>query len=169
MADKLAELKEALGKQGLLDEDGQSGGGAETEDGSGGANPNLEDSLDKALEAMRGSEDALGNEALEQAIRDIQAAIAALREAGETLAEASAGQDGDDASGRDQAAGEGDPFGRDGENNGGENDHGFETDLGEQNKQKRARELLEELRRRSSEEGRDQIEKDYFERLLKQF
>ena len=60
------------------------------------------------------------------------------------------------------------PFGREEGVNGGL-DTETEVDLEDRNRQKRARELLEELRNRAAEEEREQLEKDYLERLLKQF
>ena len=120
---------------------------------------------------MRESNEALDNEAFRESLRQMEQAIAALRDAGNRLAEESSGREpGEDGEGQQAENGEnGDPFGREDGVNGSDLDTDTQVDLDNKNRQKRARELLEELRNRAAEEDRDAIEKDYLDRLLKQF
>ena len=60
-----------------------------------------------------------------------------------------------------------DPLGR--ENGGGGFTEGDEVQLPDQMELRRAREILHELRRRSSETFRPRLELDYIDRLLRQF
>jgi len=94
-------------------------------------------------------------------------AIDALRQAGEgLLAQEAQRLDAEQAGGNREAGGNGDPFGRD---DGGDGVGESDIDVPEKSDQQRARELLEELRKRSGEQDREQIERDYLERLLERF
>ncbi len=151
------------------DENGQGGGGeddpnSENRGGSGEEQQDAAEALAEAGEAMRESQELLGEGDLAGA-NDAQAeAIQALRRAGESLAE----------SGRQQGRGEGesdsaeneDPLGRD---NAGGNADESEADLDTRDDATRSRELREELRRRAAEQERDETEREYLERLLKRF
>lgn len=186
LTERLAELQDQL--DGLLSEldegqaggaegeeaEGSGGGGEEDPDsdesGGGGDEETLEENFNRALDAMRQSDEALSDEAFRDSLEQMARAIEALREAGNQLAEQASGQTGEEGDEASQSAenGEGDdPFGRE---DGAEGSLGDENvDLDDKNRQKRARELLEELRERAAEEEREQIEKDYLDRLLKQF
>lgn len=150
-------------------ENGQDGGGDEDPDsenrgGGGEDQQNAAEALAQAGEAMRESEERLGNGDMAGA-NDAQAeAIRALRRAGQAMAE----------SGREQGQGEGDsdsaenddPLGR---NFSGGNADESEADLDTRDDATRSRELREELRRRAAEQERDKAEREYLERLLKRF
>ena len=130
--------------------------------------------LDRAGRAMEEAEDMLENGDIAGALDAQSDAIEALRdgmtELGRALAEAQAGEN----PGQGQAEGNmapdrplQDPLGRQSGNSG-----SFGTDEAMAERQeafRRSRELLDELRRRSSEQERPEIERDYLRRLLDQF
>ena len=163
LAERQQTLEEALeGLRGAVpDEEGDAEGGGESdetgEEGSGSA----QDALDDAARAMQESEDALLGGDLDGSQDSQREAIAALRRAGEALAERSGSNEN-----ATEAADGTDPLGRgtDGLNDGDE-----EADIDQRDNATRSRELLEELRRRASEQEREQIERDYLERLLRRF
>ena len=168
----LDELDERAGQLGVEDGEDGSGSSEDGEDGPGGSpSESIKDALDKAMGAMRESEEALENSEFFRAGKAQSDAIEALREAGEKMFAEEAkrlaeqeGRSGGDGDGGDE---EGvDPFGRaDGEGGNGVDD----VEIPEIDDRQRARELLEELRRRSGEQERDQIERDYLDRLLERF
>jgi len=165
--DEADENNAARGGQGDDEAENGRGGGGEDE-----TEQSLEESIGGALEAMRRSDDALGDAELRESIAQMAEAIRALRQAGDQLAEQASNQSEGQGEGEGQSAENGDeedPFGRreDGIDGGLSTD--TQVDLEDKNRQKRARELLEELRERAAEEEREQLEKDYLERLLKQF
>jgi len=132
-------------------------------------------SLDRAEGAMEGAEDALRDGDLAEAIDRQAEAMDALRngmrELGQALAEnqnAEPGQGSEqgEASGR-PVPGQRDPLGREMGNSG---QMGTDQELlnGEATN-RRAEELLDEIRRRSAEQSRPEIERDYLRRLLDQF
>jgi len=155
----LDELMERLGERG--------GGGAAGEDsGEGGGAADPGEALERAREAMRRAEDALREGAGGEALESQEDALAALREGADALArrmmersrQAQAGAEG-------QAAGGSDPLGRaSGLGLGGEN-----VQIPDKADRQRAREILEEIRRRAAERGRPQEELDYYDRLLERF
>ncbi len=158
------------------DDTGAGSGGEEPGDeeavGGGADNGNVEENLARALNAMRQSDDALNNEAFNESLRQMEQAIEALRDAGSLLAEEAdtRNEPGEGENGQQAENGEGDdPFGRQDGELGNAIDSESQVDLDNKNRQKRARELLEELRDRAAEEDRDKLEKEYLERLLKQF
>ncbi|MEP6343949.1 MAG: DUF4175 family protein [Maricaulaceae bacterium] len=151
------------------DENQNAQGGEQGDEQSAqGSGDTIEETLERALEAMRLSDEKLGNEALLESLPNMSSAIDALRDLGSQLAE-NANNQGEGGNGEQSAENESDdPFGReDGAN--GSLDTDTEADIENKNRQKRARELLEELRNRAAEEEREQAEKDYLDRLLKQF
>ena len=132
-------------------------------------------SLEQAEGAMEGAEDALRNGDLAEAIDRQAEAMDALRngmrELGQAMAEnqnAEPGQGSEqgEASGR-PVPGQRDPLGREMGNTG---QLGTDQELlGNGDINRRAEELLDEIRRRSAEQDRPEIERDYLRRLLDQF
>ncbi|QFT58956.1 hypothetical protein FIU94_08970 [Sulfitobacter sp. THAF37] len=130
------------------------------------------EALDRAGEAMDNAEEALRNNDLAEAIDNQSQAMEALREGMRALGEAMAQQE------REQQPGQGnteqggranrDPLGREGESaEGGLSDGGR---LGEgPDAREEARRLLDEIRRRSGETERPEVERDYLNRLLDRF
>lgn len=128
------------------------------------------DALDRAGRAMENAEKALRDGDTAEAIDQQSDAMEALREGmralGEAMAQESGGQEGQDG-GRGQRGNGTDPLGR---ALGSSQDDTFDpSNLTGEFGRRRARELLEELRRRSGEMERPQLERDYLERLLKEF
>ena len=124
---------------------------------------------------MEGAEDALRDGDLPEAIDRQAEAMDALRngmrELGQALAENQQAQPGQgseqgQANGR-PVPGQRDPLGREMGNTG-----QLGTDLemlGQGEINRRAEEILDELRRRSAEQDRPEVERDYLRRLLEQF
>ena len=122
--------------------------------------------------AMDGAEDALRRNELADAIDNQSEAMEALREGMRALGEALAqeqrqGQPGQGMTEGNQRARNRDPLGRDAGTDG-----SIGTDenlLQGEDVYRRARELLDEIRRRSGHGDRPQIELDYLKRLLDRF
>ena len=164
LADRQQALREELERQrnGLPRLDGESGEIARR-------------SLERAEGAMEGAEDALRDGDLPEAIDRQAEAMDALRngmrELGQALAENQQAQPGQgseqgQANGR-PVPGQRDPLGREMGNTG-----QLGTDLemlGQGDINRRAEEILDELRRRSAEQDRPEVERDYLRRLLEQF
>ncbi|GIT86753.1 TIGR02302 family protein [Roseobacter sp. OBYS 0001] len=130
------------------------------------------DALDRAGRAMDGAEDALRQNDLAEAIDNQGQAMEALREGmralGEMMAEQQQnGQPGQGTQESDQRAESRDPLGREAGNSGvqGENSPLALND----DAYGRARELLDEIRRRSGDTERPEVERDYLNRLLDRF
>ena len=161
----LAERQEALRRELERQRNGLPGAGTEGGDAA-------RESLDRADQAMRGAEEALRGNDLPEALDRQSEAMEALREGmrnlGEALAENSQQQQG----GQGQARGEvgtqqSDPLGR---RAGQGNQVGTRDNLLQgEDVYRRARELLDEIRRRSGEGERPEVELDYLERLLDRF
>ncbi len=132
-------------------------------------------SLDRAEGAMEGAEDALRQgdlaEAIDQQAEAMDALRNGMRELGQALAENQTGQPGQgteqgEAAGRPNT-GQRDPLGREMGNTG---QLGTDQELlGGEDVNRRAEELLDEIRRRSAQQSRPEIERDYLRRLLEQF
>ncbi|MEL7181291.1 MAG: DUF4175 domain-containing protein [Pseudomonadota bacterium] len=165
LADRQQALREELQRQrdGLPNLPGESGDIARR-------------SLDRAEGAMEGAEEALRDGDLAEAIDRQAEAMDALRngmrELGQALAEnqnAEPGQGSEqgEATGR-PAPGQRDPLGREMGNTG---QMGTDQNLlgGTADVNRRAEELLDEIRRRSAEQQRPEVERDYLRRLLDQF
>jgi hypothetical protein len=164
LADRQQALREELQRQrdGLPNMDGEAGDIARR-------------SLERAEGAMEGAEEALRNGDLAEAIDRQAEAMDALRngmrELGQALAEnqnAEPGQGSEEgeASGR-PIPGQRDPLGREMGNTG---QLGTDQELlGREEINRRAEELLGEIRRRSAEQNRPELERDYLRRLLDQF
>ncbi|MDG1406941.1 MAG: DUF4175 domain-containing protein [Octadecabacter sp.] len=183
---------------GLTDESGQGGeggGGAQSlaerqqalRDGlnqlrnglpglSGDAADNAEQSLERAEGAMDGAEDALRDGDLAEAIDQQAEAMDALRDGLRNLGQALAENQMDElAEGQGTQTGnaEGrpeperrDPLGRQIGNSG---QFGTEESMLQDEINRRAEELLQELRNRSADQERPQLELDYLRRLLDRF
>jgi len=143
---------------------------------SGDAADNAEQSLERAEGAMDGAEDALREGDLAGAIDQQAEALDALRDGlrnlGEALAENQL-EDLEEGQGTQSGNAEGrpeperrDPLGRQLGNNG---QFGTEESMLQDEINRRAEELLQELRERSADQARPQIELDYLRRLLDRF
>ncbi|MEM0949923.1 MAG: TIGR02302 family protein [Pseudomonadota bacterium] len=161
LADRQQALREELRRQ----REGLPGAGTEGGDAA-------REALDRAGRAMEGAEDALRNEDFAGALDDQSEAIEALRDGMRELGEAMAEQQGQpgqqgEAVGSANPMGQRDPLGREAGENG-----RLGTDeqlLQGEDVYRRARELLDEIRRRSSEQERPEIELEYLKRLLDRF
>ncbi|MGH1355211.1 MAG: TIGR02302 family protein [Thalassovita sp.] len=162
LADRQQALRDELERQrGRLPGAGTEGGDAARE------------ALKRAERAMEGAEDALRQDDLAGAIDKQADAMEALREGirnlGDAMAEASRRQRGGDGQETGNAqANSRDPLGRNPGSRGG--DVGTQEDLLQgEDVYRRARELLDEIRRRSGEGERPTAELDYLRRLLERF
>jgi len=143
---------------------------------SGDAADNAEQSLERAEGAMDGAEDALRNGDLAEAIDQQAEAMDALRDGLRNLGQALAENQMDESQegqGTQTGNAEGrpeperrDPLGRQMGNTG---QFGTEESMLQDDINRRAEELLQELRDRSSEQDRPQLELDYLRRLLDRF
>jgi hypothetical protein len=134
------------------------------------------DSLRRAERAMEGAEEALEDGNLAGAIDNQAEALDALRNGMRSLNRALAENQSNEP-GQGQADGETtgeaeptqrDPLGRELGNTGGQ--FGTQDNLLQgEDVYRRAEELLNELRRRSADQERPEIEKDYLKRLLERF
>ncbi len=122
-----------------------------------------QEAIDAARRAMAESEAALEGGALADAGDAQSDAIEALKKAAESLiatGNGGQGQNGEQSAGRD-------PFGREAEDGGGLATG--ETEIPGVTDRQRARDLIEELRRRAADRQRPQEELDYLDRLLERF
>jgi uncharacterized protein (TIGR02302 family) len=165
LEDSLADRQRALRQE--LNRQSQNLPGAGTEGGDA-----ARDSLDRAEESMEGAEQSLREDDLAGAIDNQSEAMEALREGMRNLGEAMAQQQqsGQGQQGLAEGANPGqqrDPLGRSAGSNGqiGSN----ENLLQGEDVYRRARELLDEIRRRSGEGERPEEELEYLERLLDRF
>lgn len=130
------------------------------------------DALDRAGRAMDGAEDALRRDELAEAIDNQGQAMEALREGmralGEMMSEQQqSGQPGQGMQDSDRRADSRDPLGREAGNSGVQGD---DSPLAlNEDAYGRARELLDEIRRRSGDADRPRVERDYLNRLLDRF
>ena len=161
----LAERQQALRDE-LRRQQGRLPGGGTTEGDA------ARDALDRAGRAMDDAEQALRNDNLAEAIDNQSQAMEALREGMRSLGEAMAQQEQDRQPGQgnsesDRRADNRDPLGREQGGNGANSTDG-PLALGPGNAD-RARRLLDEIRRRSGETARPELERDYLNRLLDRF
>lgn len=162
----LADRQEALRQELQRQRDNLPGMGGE-------AGENAADALDRAGRAMDGAEEALRGGDLPEAIDRQSEAMDALREGMRSLGEAMAEQQQQNQpGGQGQARGgdgaqQSDPLGR----TPGQGDQAGTNDslLQGTDVYRRASELLDEIRRRSGEGARPDVERDYLERLLDRF
>ncbi|MES0826246.1 TIGR02302 family protein [Ruegeria sp. SCP11] len=160
LADRQQALRDELGRQ------QQNLPGAGTPEGEA-----ARDALGRAGRAMDEAEDALRGDDLAEAIDRQSEAMEALREGmrslGEALAQNQQNQPGQGSQEGDMQATNRDPLGRSPGANG-----SISTDdnlLQGEDVYRRARELLDEIRRRTGETDRPQIELEYLKRLLERF
>ncbi len=160
LADRQQALRDELRRQqgqlpGLGGEEGQA----------------MRDALDRAGRAMEGAEESLRQDDYAGAIDKQSEAMEALREGmrslGEAMAQQSQGQFGQGSEEGDMQSSNQDPLGR---NRGSEGNMGTPENLLQgTDVYRRARELLDEIRRRSGETDRPKSELDYLRRLLDRF
>ena len=141
----------------------QGQGGASGESGEDTLTLSPQEALDAARRAMAESQAALEGQAFADANAAQAAAIEALKKAAEGLI--STGNQGQ--SGEGSQAGGNDPFGRNAED--GQGTSTGEVEIPGVTDRQRARDLIEELRRRAADQERSQEELDYLERLLERF
>jgi len=159
LADRQRALRDELERQ----RQGLPGLGGEAGDAARGALEDAERSMERAEDALRG-DDLAG--AIDNQAEAMESLREGMRNMGEAMAEqqSQGGQgDGEGAPGQAQA----DPLGRD-SGEGGRMGTTSELLQGE-DVYRRARDLLDEIRRRSGEGDRPDIELDYLERLLDRF
>ena len=130
------------------------------------------EALDRAGRAMDDAEQALRDRDLAEAIDNQSQATEALRDGMRSLGEAMAQQEQESQPGQgtaesDRRAEGRDPLGREQGNSGSESSDG-PLALGPDGAG-RARKLLDEIRRRSGETNRSDVERDYLKRLLDRF
>lgn len=162
----LAQRQQAL-RDMLDDQIGNLPGGGTPGDDS------TSDALGRAGRAMEGAEEALRDNDFAEALDNQAEAMEALREGMRSLAEEMAqqqqnqqGQQGE-AFGQSDSENSRDPLGREAGANGriGTDEQLLQGD----DVYRRARELLDEIRKRSSEQDRPDVELDYLKRLLDRF
>jgi len=136
--------------------------------------------LSRAERAMRGAGEALQRNQPGQAVGPQTEALDALQEAARAMANQMMGNNYGDGPGGEPFDDPGlhqaqrDPFGRllDTENGNGGYDDGGQMRMGRSANDyalDKAKEILDELRRRAGERARPEIERDYIDRLLKEF
>ena len=161
LADRQDALRDELRRQ----QEGLPGAGTPEGDAA-------RDALDRAGRAMEDAEEALRDEDFAGALDDQSEAIEALREGMRELGEAMAQQQGQpgqqgDAAGEANQFAQRDPLGREA---GPDGRLGTDEQLLQgEDVYRRARELLDEIRRRSAEQARPEAELDYLRRLLDRF
>ena len=161
LAGRQQALRDRLGQQSQNLPGGGSGGQA------------ARDALRRAERAMEGAEQALRGQDLPGALDQQAQALEALRDGMREIARQEAqnqGQQGgrqNGSNGQPSQGGQRDPLGRD---TGSAGPIGTDEQLLQgDDVYRRARELLDEIRRRSSDQGRSKDERDYLKRLLDRF
>ncbi|NNK79615.1 MAG: TIGR02302 family protein [Litoreibacter sp.] len=160
LADRQEALRDELGRQ------TRSLPGAGTPEGDA-----AREALGRAGDAMDEAEDALRDDRTADALGAQSEAMEALREGMRNLGEAMAQQQ-QQGGQQGQANGQFSPQSRDplGREAGSDGMIGSEDNmLQSENARRRSRELLDEIRKRSGEQERPEIEKDYLKRLLDRF
>jgi len=160
----LAERQENLRREVERQRGALPGAGSEAGDAA-------REALRRAEDAMRGAGEALQSDDLPEAIDRQAEAMDALREGMQNLGEAMAkaeGREGQQGSADGREGGEQrDPLGR---NPGATGQAGTDQGLLQgEDVYRRARELLDEIRKRSGESVRPEVERDYLRRLLDRF
>lgn len=143
----------------------------------GGQSGDIPQSLGQAERAMREAAEALGHDQAGQAIGPQTEALDSLQQAARAMAQQMLGNNGNQPGaerGDRGAAGGRDPFGRPRYDERGANALGGDGALrmgrsASDYALEKAKEILDELRQRAGERNRPEIERDYIDRLLKQF
>ena len=135
---------------------------------------NIPDAMGKAERAMREASRALGQGRPDEAVPNQTEALEHLQKSQNQMSQQMAQKFGPQLGLRPGPQGPGnrqrgqDPFGRGAGGSFGSAVDG-ETDLPSRMEMRRAREILEELRKRSGQRRRPPLERDYIDRLLRQF
>ncbi len=138
-------------------------------DGLRGMGINPGDEFNEAGEAMGQAGDALGDGSGQQALNEQGNAMDALRRGAQSMLDqmqqqAQQGQQGQNQPGGTQNRGDRDPLGRPQRTDG--PDFGDSVDVPDEIDVRRAREILEAIRKRLGNGALEELEKDYLERLL---
>jgi hypothetical protein len=165
-AGELAQRQQELRRELERQRQGLPGAGTPEGDAARESLGRAGDAMDRAEQALRGSdlpgaidEQAQAMEALREGMRNLGEALAQQQQQGQ-------GQQGE-ALGQANPNGRRDPLGRDGGNNG---PLGTQENLLQgEDVYRRARDLLDEIRRRAAEQERPEAELDYLRRLLDRF
>jgi uncharacterized protein (TIGR02302 family) len=160
---ELADRQEALRRELERQRQGLPGLGGE-------AGEAAREALERAERSMEGAEEALRNDDLAGAIDDQADAMEALREGMRNMGEAMAEQQNPGGQGQQDGPpgqAQADPLGR--EAGQGRRAGTQDNLLQGEDVYRRARDLLDEIRRRSGEGDRPDVELDYLERLLDRF
>jgi len=121
-----------------------------------------------AQREMDESGSALGSGSMSDAVPPQELAVEALRQALDALSEQLLAQMSERMGGQEPGSSSGqDPLGRQSQTEG--PDFGDSVNVPTEREMQRAREILEQLRRRAGERDRPEIELDYLERLLRRF
>jgi uncharacterized protein (TIGR02302 family) len=131
-----------------------------------GEGANAPDQFNNAGDAMGEAKDALDDEDLDRAAEEQGRALEQLREGAQSLAEQMM-QANDNQEGQAQGESGRDPLGRPDRSN--RPDLGLSVKVPDQIDIQRAREVLDELRRRLGDPSRPAIELDYLERLIRSY
>lgn len=160
LADRQQALRDELSRQ----QQGLPGGGTPEGDAAREALGRAGRAMDEAEEALRGDDLA---EAIDRQSEAMEALREGMRSLGEALAQNQQNQPGQGTQDGDMQADNRDPLGRNPGSTG-----SISTDdnlLQGEDVYRRARELLDEIRRRTGDTDRPQIELEYLKRLLERF
>jgi hypothetical protein len=124
------------------------------------------DEFKGAQEAMQGAKDAIGESDLDRATQQQSVALDRLRQGAQSMAEQMM-QNGETQAGQGPGNNGRDPLGRPDRSN--RPDLGLSVKVPDEIDIQRAREVLDELRRRLGDPSRPVLELDYLERLIKPF
>ena len=124
------------------------------------------DEFKGAEEAMRDAKDAIGEDNLERATQQQSLALDRLRQGAQSMAEQMM-ENGEAQAGQGPGNNGRDPLGRPDRSN--RPDLGLSVQVPDEIDVQRAREVLDELRRRIGDPSRPAVELDYLERLIKPF
>jgi hypothetical protein len=162
--DQLADRQERLRRDLEEAREGMEGRQGEGEGGQGEGARDAGEQLGAAGEAMQRAEEALRRGDLEGAQAAQDEALRAMRAGAEALSKEMMRMEADN--GEDPAGGRRDPLGRRVGSIGGP---GEDVGVPEEIQRERAREILDELRRRAQDPRRPEAERDYLRRLLDRF
>jgi hypothetical protein len=160
---ELAQRQDALRKEFEKAREGAQGkGGA----GDGDGRDEADEKLGQAGKSMREAEAALRRGDVGKARAAQDEALRAMRQGADALSKSAAKQDGRSGQSADDGQGARDPLGR---RTGAGVDGGDDIGLPDAMQRERAREILDELRRRAQDPRRPEAEREYLRRLLDRF